>query len=40
MDVNAEIRRMKAQGYSVEAAYILVKDYIELEQFVELYEGL
>ena len=40
MDVNAEIVRMKIAGYSMEDIYIYVKDYVELEQFAHLYEGL
>jgi hypothetical protein len=40
MDVNAEIVRMKRQGYSMTDIYIYVKDYVSLEVFTHLYEGL
>jgi hypothetical protein len=40
MDVNAEIVRMKRQGYSIDQCYIYVKDYVSLEQFAHLYEAL
>lgn len=39
MNIIREIYRMKAAGYTAQDAYILVKDYIDLEQFIELYEG-
>jgi hypothetical protein len=40
MDVNAEIVRMKRQGYGIDDIYILVKDHVTVEQFAHLYEGL
>jgi hypothetical protein len=40
MDVNAEIVRMKRQGYSIELVYIYVKDYVSPEAFAHLYEAL
>lgn len=40
MDVDAEIRRMKRAGYTIEDTYIRVKDYVTVEQFAHLYEGL
>jgi len=40
MNIHQEISRMKASGHTMEDTYILVKDYVSLEQFVELYEVL
>jgi len=40
MDVNAEIVRMKRQGYSIDLVYIYVKDYVTPDQFAHLYEAL
>ena len=39
MNIIQELYRMKASGYTAQDAYILVKDYIELEEFITLYEG-
>jgi hypothetical protein len=40
MDVNAEIVRMKRQGYSIDVIYIYVKDYVSMDTFAHLYEAL
>jgi len=40
MDVNAEIVRMKRQGYDIVDIYIYVKDYVSSEAFAHLYEAL
>jgi hypothetical protein len=40
MDVNAEIVRMKRQGYSIDVIYIRVKDYVSMDTFAHLYEAL
>jgi hypothetical protein len=40
MDVNAEIVRMKRSNYTYVEIYIYVKDYVTIEQFELLYEGL
>ena len=40
MDVNAEIVRMKRQGYGIDQVYIYVKDYVSPELFAHLYEAL
>ena len=40
MNVRNEIARLRAQGYTIEDTYIRVKDYIELDEFAALYEGL
>ena len=37
MDVNAEIVRMKRQGYSIDEVYIYVKDYVSLEDIVRIH---
>jgi hypothetical protein len=39
MDVRAEILRMRLAGYSLQDTYIWVKDYIDLESCVSLYES-
>lgn len=39
MDYRAEIARMKQAGYSYHDTYILVKDYVSIQIFVQLYEA-
>jgi len=37
-DIHIEILEWKARGRSIEETYIHFKDYIELEQLVEIFE--
>jgi hypothetical protein len=39
MNIRQEIIRMKYSGYSMNDIYIYVKDYVCMDQFLDIYEA-